>query len=60
MENILLSKDGDILTIKIDISKRNGKSSSGKSISVATTCGNVAVPGAEHIKLGLNCYTPIK
>ena len=60
MENIEMKQEGNILTIKIDTSKRFGKSTSGKSVVVATTGGNIAVPGNESIKLGINCYTPSK
>lgn len=60
MENIEMKQEGNILTIKIDTSKRFGKSTSGKSVVVATTGGNIAVPGNESIKLGINCYTPAK
>jgi len=58
MQNVKMSVKGNILTVEIDLSKRGDKSSSGKSISVASTKGNVAVPGNEAIKIGINCYTP--
>ena len=35
---------------------RIGPSKSGKTIIIATTGGNVAVPGNEAIKCGLNIY----
>ena len=47
------------LIIRIDLTKRFGESSSGKSKTVATTSGNKGI-GKEDIKLGLNCYTPVK
>lgn len=59
MKNIQMTKEGDILTIKIDLSKRFGKSTSGKSISIASTEGNTSVPDTEGIKIGINCYTPV-
>ncbi len=59
MNNVQMKKEGDKLIIEIDLTKRGDRSSSGKSISIASTGGNVSIPGAEHIKLGLNCYTPI-
>lgn len=49
--------EGDILTITVDLSQRFGKSSSGKSIIIASSEGNQALPGAEEIKIGLNVYT---
>ncbi len=57
MKNIEMSTEGNILTIKVDLSQRFGKSSSGKSTIVASTEGNQSVPGNEEIKIGLNVYT---
>ncbi len=57
MKNIEMTTDGNILTIKVDISQRFGKSSSGKSTIIASTEGNQSVPGNEEIKIGLNVYT---
>ena len=57
MKNIEMTTNGDILTIRVDLSQRFGKSSSGKSTIVASTEGNQAVPGREEIKIGLNVYT---
>ena len=57
MKNIEMSTEGNILTIKIDLSQRFGKSSSGKSTIVASTEGNQSVPVHEAIKIGLNVYT---
>ena len=55
MKNVEMSVDGNILTIKVDLSKEYGPSSSGKTIIVASTEGNVSIPGREE-KLGLNVY----
>ena len=52
-----MSTEGNILTIKVDLGQRFGKSSSGKSTIVASTEGNQSVPGHEEIKIGLNVYT---
>ena len=57
MKNIEMTINGDILTIKVDISKTFGKSSSGKSTIIASTEGNVSVPGRGEVKIGLNVYT---
>ncbi|MHC1762211.1 MAG: hypothetical protein AB9917_22375 [Negativicutes bacterium] len=57
MKNIEMTIDGNILTIKVDLSQRFGKSSSGKSVIVASTEGNQSIPGNEEIKIGLNVYT---
>ena len=57
MKNVDMALDGTILTIKVDLSKEFGPSASGKTIIIATTEGNVSVPGAEEKKIGLNVYT---
>jgi hypothetical protein len=48
---------GKILTITIDLTKRLGRSASGKTTLIATTSGNQAVPGNADISIGVNCYT---
>jgi hypothetical protein len=55
MKNVQMAVDGNILTIKVDLSKEFGPSSSGKTIIIASTEGNVAVPDREE-KVGLNVY----
>jgi len=57
MKNIEMKVEGDKLVIAVDLSKRFGKSSSGKSIIIASSEGNQSVPGKEEIKIGLNVYT---
>jgi len=57
MKNIDMVVEGDILTIKVDLSQRFGKSSSGKSIIIASTEGNQSIPSNDDIKIGLNIYT---
>ncbi len=47
----------NILTLKIDLSKEFGETKSGKSITIAGTNGNVAIPGTDA-KIGLNVYKP--
>ena len=56
MKNVDMKVEGNILTIKVDLSKEFGKSSSGKSTIIASTEGNVKVPGKEDVKIGLNIY----
>lgn len=56
MKNIHMTVDGDILTIKVDLSKEYGPSSSGKTIIIASTEGNQSVPGKKGIKVGLNVF----
>ena len=57
MQNVEMKVVGDKLTITIDLSKRLGRSSSGKSTIVATTGGNKPIPGHDDVKIGLNAYT---
>ena len=54
-ENIAINVTGNIATITIDLAHRGKPSSSGKSIIVASTGGNQAIPGTDVI-LGLNAY----
>jgi hypothetical protein len=58
MKNVIMTVEGSKLTIVVDLSQKFGLSSSGKSMTVATTEGNVSVPGNEDIKVGLNIYRP--
>jgi hypothetical protein len=55
MKNVQMAVEGNILTIRVDLSKEFGPSSSGKTIIVASTEGSVTVPDRE-VKLGLNVY----
>ena len=56
MKNVEMKLEGNILTIKVDLTKEFGPSSSGKTIIIASTEGNVAVDGHEEVKVGLNVY----
>jgi hypothetical protein len=55
MKNVQMDVAGDILTITVDLTKEFGPSSSGKTIIIASTEGNVAVPDRDE-KIGLNVY----
>ncbi len=57
-QNVSMKVEGTKLVVEVDISKVLGKSASGKSVSIGTTGGNVAIPGHPEIKLGLNVYRP--
>lgn len=59
MENIEFQLEGSRLLIAIDLNQELGESASGKSMIIATTGGNVSVPGHEEIKIGLNVYRPV-
>lgn len=55
MKNVELTVEGTMLTIKVDLTKDFGPSSSGKTIIIASTEGNVTIPDREE-KIGLNIY----
>jgi hypothetical protein len=56
VKNVEMRVEGTVLTVKVDLSKEVGPSSSGKTIIIASTEGNVSIPGAEDKKIGLNVY----
>ena len=49
MKNVEINVEGNIMTIKVDLTKEFGPSSSGKTIIIASTEGNVAIDGHEEI-----------
>ena len=55
MKNVELKIAGNILTIQIDLTEEFGTSSSGKTIIIASTEGNVSLPERSE-KIGLNVY----
>lgn len=58
MQNIAFQVHEGTLVITIDLNQELGTSASGKSVIIATTGGNVPVPGYENIKIGLNVFRP--
>jgi hypothetical protein len=54
-QNVEMKMNGSILTITVDMSKEFGPSASGKTIQIASTKGNIEVPGTDA-KIGLNIY----
>jgi hypothetical protein len=59
-DNIEVKVQGTTLVITVDLRKEYGLSESGKSVTVASTGGNVPVPGREDLRIGLNVYRPQK
>ena len=59
MKNVTMKIDGKKLLIEVDLSAGGEASKSGKSLVIASTEGNVSVPGAAQVKIGLNIYKPI-
>ena len=56
MFNITARVEGKKLVLEIDLTKELGPSSSGKTIIVASTQGNAAVPNVKDVRFGLNVY----
>jgi hypothetical protein len=56
MKNVEMIIEGNILTIKVDLTKDFGPSASGKTIIIASSEGNQTIPGKEAVKIGLNVY----
>lgn len=56
MFNVQTDVKGNILTLTVDLSQEKGLSSSGKTIIVASSEGNVDVAGHPGTKFGLNVY----
>lgn len=56
MKNVEMKVNGSKLIITVDLTKEFGRSASGKSIIIASTEGNVDVPGVDGTKIGLNVY----
>lgn len=58
MKNIALTVKDNILTVTVDLSHPGTVSKSGKSLIIASTEGNKAIPGADDYRIGLNIYKP--
>ena len=56
MKNVEMKLEGDILTIKVDVTKEFGPSASGKTTIIASTEGNISIPEKDDVKIGLNVY----
>lgn len=60
-KNVAGTLKGHILTLSIDLSQDFGPSDSGKTNRVATTNGNIPVPGYEDVdvKVGINVFRKV-
>jgi hypothetical protein len=56
VENIKTRIEGKKLIIEVDLSVKGELSKSEKSMVLATTKGNIDLPGAPGVKIGLNIY----
>jgi len=55
-DNVVISYEGNVMVIKVDLTKTFGPSKAGKTIIIASTEGNVTVGKDGQTKLGLNVY----
>ena len=60
MKNAQMTVKGSKLIIEVDLDQEFGPSSSGKSVTIASTEGAAGVPGREEVKVNLNVYRPKK
>jgi hypothetical protein len=58
MKNVAMRLEGEKLIITVDLTREYGFSGSGKSIIIASTDGNISVPGNEQVRVGINVYRP--
>ncbi len=56
--NIVTRIEGDKLIMEVDLTQEHGETGSRKSTKVASSDGNMSIPGREDIKIGLNVYKP--
>lgn len=59
-DNVQAEVQDGLLVLTIDLSQTFGLSGSGKSVIIASTGGNVSLPGVGEVKIGLNVYRPVK
>lgn len=55
MKNLTINVTDTIVTLTFSTTANFGASSSGKSLIVSSTEGNISIPGTD-LKLGLNAY----
>lgn len=56
--NMKTRVEGSKLIIEVDLTQEFGLTGSGKSTKIASSDGNMSVPGHEDVKIGLNVYKP--
>lgn len=56
MQNIEVKVEKNKLILTVDLTKRGGPSSSGKTTIVASTAGNAKIEGHEGLQFGLNVF----
>lgn len=62
MRNVEAKVQGSKLVIEVDLNEKGEPSTTGKTLVIATTGGNIPVPGYKDqtIKIGLNVTRPNK
>jgi len=55
-KNVSMRMEGKKLIIEVEMDQDFGPSKSGKTRIIASTEGNISVPGDEEVKIGLNVY----
>lgn len=55
--NVEMKVEGTKLVITVDLAQPGEVSSSGKSLVIGSTEGNISVPDKAEVKVGLNVYT---
>ena len=51
MKNVEMKIEDNVLVIKVDLTQEFGPSASGKNIIIASTEGNVSIPGRDDTKV---------
>jgi hypothetical protein len=59
MTNLTITRDGDDIVIRASLKTEGTPSNSGKSVVLASTHGNVTIPGTD-VTLGLNLYRKVR
>jgi hypothetical protein len=57
--NCEIEVKGNMLIVKVDLTKRLHPSGTGKTMIVGTTAGNASIPGHPGVKLGVNVFAPL-
>lgn len=58
MKNVKMTTKGTKLLLEIDLSEDGQISASEKSLVIASTNGNIPVPGVPGLSIGVNLFTP--
>lgn len=58
-ENVAATVDDDKIIFVVSRKVKGRPSQSGKTVVFASTRGNIEIPGADGLKVGLNIYGPV-